>query len=127
MVRRLVTTVLLVVLTAAVPVTAQQPISETDAWRALAEALEPGAFVAVRTKDGKRVKGTLVQHVSDGIVLKPKTRIPVPARQLLFSDIDSIERQKQGMSPGMKVVLGVGIGAGAVLLAAAIAFATAFD
>jgi hypothetical protein len=125
MVRRLVTTVMLVVLTASAPIAAQEPISETVAWRALAEALEPGAFIAVRTKDGKRVKGTLVQHVSDGIVLKPKTRIPVPARQVLFSDIDSIERQKQGMSPGMKVVLGAGLGVGAFLLTAAIALATA--
>jgi hypothetical protein len=118
-----VVAVILAVLIAAAPAAAQEPGSEGAAWRALAEALEPGAFVAVRTKDGKRVKGTLVQHSSYGILIKPKTRIPGPARELAFGDIDSIERQKQGMSPGLKVVLGVGIGIGVTMLAAAIALA----
>jgi len=94
---------------------------EAAAWQAFAASLEPGTFVAVRLTDGSRVKGTVVQHSSTGVLVKPKTRIPVPARELEYRYIDSIERQKQGMSPGAKVVLGTGIGIAIVMLTAAIA------
>lgn len=85
---------------AAGPAAAQQSTPDADAWRALAQALEPGAFLSVRTKEGTRLRGTLVNQSADGILLKPKTRIPVPIRAIAFDDIDSIERQRPGMSPG---------------------------
>src|SRR5829696_1202203 len=71
---------------------AQTPVAESDAWRALAAALEPGAFISVRLTDGQRLTGTLVRATADGILLKPKTRLPVPARELSFADVESIER-----------------------------------
>ena len=112
--------VLLALLFPTAPATAQPAPRDADAWRALAVAIAPGAFVSVRTKDGTRVRGTLVQQVEGGIVVKPKTRLPSPMRTIAFTDIDDMERAKPGMNPGLKVVLGVGIGAGVMLLAGAI-------
>lgn len=103
---------------------AQERVPDNSAWSAVAEALGPGTFVAVRTKDGTRIKGTLIKSSQDGILLQPRTRIPVPPREVAFSAIESLERTgKPKMSPGVKVVLGVGIGAGVVLLASALIFA----
>jgi hypothetical protein len=53
---------------------------------------------------------------SEGLILKPYTRVPVPARSLPFSDIAQIERWREGLKPGYKVLLGVGVGAGALFL-----------
>ena len=120
--------VVLSFLTATGPAAAQQqrlPVPAADAWRALASAIEPGAFVSVRTKDGTRVRGTLVQRTDDGILVKPKTRLASPMTAIAYADIDGIERWKPGMSAGLKVVLGVGIGAGVMLLAGAIIVAAA--
>jgi hypothetical protein len=113
--------VVLVIAIGVGPAMAQQPTSERAAWQALAESLEPGAFVEVVTMDGKHVKGTVLQHEPGGLLLKPKTRIPVPARVLTYADISSIERSKQGMSPAMKTLLGVGVGVGGTALVGFIA------
>ncbi len=103
----------------------QHAARDAEAWRALAGALEPGAFVSVRSKDGTRVHGTLVQQAPDGLLLKPKTRLPSPMRSIAYSEIDEIERQKPGMNAGLKVLLGTGIGAGVMLLVGAIIVAAA--
>ena len=114
---------LIVVMSAAS--SAQTLVAEQDAWRALATSLEPGAFVTVRTKDGKRVTGTVLESTDDGIVLKPHTRIAVPARQVAYRDVESIERAKLGMKPGLKVLLGTGVGVGVLLVIAALVYASA--
>src|SRR5258707_13485181 len=87
---------------------AQQPPNEAQSWRTLAASLEPAATVTVRLKDGKRVVGTVLEHSEQSLVLKPRTRVPVPARAIAFSEIESIELKKIGCSPGAKVLLGVG-------------------
>src|SRR5262245_17952737 len=96
---------------------------DQDLWRSFAEKLPPGAFVVVRLSNGKDVKGHLVQVAPDTITVLPKTRLAVPARTLAFADIESIDRQKEVMSPGAKVLAGVGAVGGivAVLFLAAIA------
>jgi|SRR5262245_2718006 len=91
-----------------------QGTQETNAWRSLAEKLESSATISVRLKDGRKIKGTFLQNTSDALVLKPRTRIPVPARSIPFTDIESIERSKIGMNPAKKVLIGAGIGAGAI-------------
>jgi len=115
---------LLVFTIAAVPLVAQQPSNETQAWRDVATSLGPAAVVAIRLKDGKRVEGTLLQISEDALVLKPRTRVPVAIRTIAFSTIDSIERKHVGWSPGAKVVTGIAVGFGAVMLIAAMAFAS---
>jgi hypothetical protein len=110
---------------ATVPAGAQQQPADVDAWRALAGALAPGSFVSVRTKDGKRLRGTFVQQTDDGILVKPKTRLASPMRSIAYTEIDELERAKAGMSPGAKVLLGVGIGAAVFLLVGVLVVAAA--
>ena len=106
---------------------AQQPATEAEAWRALAASLPPGSFVAIRLKDGRRFTGTIVQQRVDGVLFKPRTRLPVPAAELAFSDIDSLERRKPGISPGTKVVAGVAGTIGAIVLTGLIILASSYD
>jgi hypothetical protein len=56
-----------------------------------------------------------VQVTADAVSIKPRTRIAVPIRDIPFSRIDQIETRRPGMSPGAKVLIGVGV-AGGVLL-----------
>ena len=112
--------VLLSFLVATGPAAAQQVPRDADAWRALAVAIEPGAFVSVRTKDGTRLRGTLVQPTDGGVIVKPKTRLPSPMRTIAYTEIDELERWKPGMNPAAKVLLGTGIGAGVMLLVGAL-------
>jgi hypothetical protein len=118
--RAIAVLVLLFVVFAAVPAPAQQVRRDAEAWRALAAAIEPGAYVSVRTRDGARVRGTLVQPTETGLLVKPKTRLPMPMRTIAYADIEALERWKPGMNPAAKVLLGTGIGAGAMLLVGAL-------
>ena len=124
--RTLISAVLALLL-AAPPLVAQDTQSQIDVWRAFAEKLEPGTFVAVTLKDGKRVRGHFIQLSGESFRIKPKTRVSVPPRDLLISDIELVQRQKEGWSSGRKVVTGVGIGVGVMFLAIAIMFANGYD
>jgi len=107
---------LLVALIAAPAAGAQAPASrDSDVWRAIAERLQPGAPVDIHLKDGTRVQGQLVVVTAEAVSIKPRTRIAVPIRDIPLSRIDQIEARRPGMSPGAKVLIGVGI-AGGVLL-----------
>jgi hypothetical protein len=108
MVRRICASLLVVVLAAS----AAGAQDKSDVWHAFAEHLAPGAFVVVTLRDGKSLQGRLVQVAPDAITVLPKTRIAVPARELRFADIMSIDSRKEGMSPGAKVLSGVGAAAG---------------
>jgi hypothetical protein len=118
---------LLVLLMTAPSAMAKQRLEPPDVWRAFAEKLEAGAFVSVRLQSGAKVKGHLIQVAGDTLRVKPKTRIPVPIRDLPFADIESIQRQKEGLSPGVKVLMGIGIGAGAILGGLLIFLAAVYD
>ena len=102
---------------------AQQLSNEAQSWRTLAATLEPAATVSVRLKGGKRVVGTVLAHSEDSLVLKPRTRVPVPARAIAYTDIDSIERRKIGWSPGAKVLLAAGVSVGVLLVGTLLAYA----
>jgi hypothetical protein len=92
-----------------------------DLWRSFSERLAPGSFVVVHLRDGAHVEGRLVQVSGDSISILPKTRLPVPARTIRFGVVQSIDARKEGMSPGAKVLLGVGIAGGVILTLIAIA------
>src|SRR3954463_9148663 len=81
-------------------VTAQQP---SDVWHSFAEKLTPGSFIVVNLKDGTSVEAHLIQVTPNIVRVLPKTRRPVPIRDIGFSDIQSIDPRKEGMSPGAKV------------------------
>src|SRR6478672_10963231 len=115
--------VLIVVLAA--PLAMAAPRQEPpEVWQEFARKLEAGAFVQVRLKDGKKIKGNFIPGSGGIFRLKPKTRISVPIRDIPFNDIESIDRKHDGVwSPGMKVLTGAGIaiGAAAIILIAAYA------
>jgi hypothetical protein len=79
--------------------------------------------VEVRLKDGSRVRGTVVTSDAEALQVKPHTRLPEPIRTIPFGDVDSIERWKEGMMPGTKTLVGIGIGAGVWFLAVVMALA----
>jgi hypothetical protein len=124
---RSVLATVLVVAFATSSLVAQQPVNEEQSWRRLVAALEPAATVSVRLKDGQHIVGTILEHSNESLVLKPRTRIPVAARAIAFGDIDSIERKKVGWSPGAKVIFGIGVGLGGLMLATLVAFAAYGD
>ncbi|NOT27299.1 MAG: hypothetical protein HOP16_14495 [Acidobacteria bacterium] len=115
-VRTITAPVIAALLAASQPAFAQEPVDETQAWQRFVAALEPGATVEVRLKGGEKLRGTVLPGSNEALLLKPYTRVPVPARSLAFSDIAKIDRWREGMKPGYKVLLGAGVGAGAVLL-----------
>jgi hypothetical protein len=105
------------------PASAQQPASETESWQTLVSRLEAGASVEVRLKNGSRVRGTVVTSDAETLRVKPHTRLPEPIRTIPFSDVDSVERWKEGMMPGTKTLIGIGVGAGVVFLGVVMALA----
>jgi hypothetical protein len=118
---RLVSAALVAAMLVASSARAQQTApDEAQMWRVMVEKLEPAALISVRLKDGARFKGTLLQAGPDAFAIKPQTRIPVAVRQVPYGEVVSIERQKPSMSPGKKVLVGLGIGAGVYMLAAAL-------
>jgi hypothetical protein len=110
----------------AAPLCAQERATETAAWQSLAATLQPGAFVEVRLKDGAHFKGTFMQRSGDRVVVKPRTRVPVPAREIPFADLESIEVAKKGMSPGMKVLIGVGASIATITVIGLLALANSY-
>lgn len=102
---------------------AVQAQDRSDLWRSYAEKLHPNSLVVVQLKSGRSVTGHLIQVADDRLVVLRKTRIPVPPEEFALADIESIEPQKQTMSPGAKVLAGVGSAVGVVLVLFAIALA----
>jgi hypothetical protein len=95
-------------------------------WRTVVSALEPAAYVSLRTKDGRRTKGTVIAAGDRTFTFMPHTRIPVDAREVAYDEIATLERAHQGMSPGLKVLIGAGAGVGGFLLIVVTALA-AYD
>jgi hypothetical protein len=110
----------LVVVFAASPSHAQ---GRSDLWRDYAHRLPANAFVSVELGNGKSIQGHIVRVTEDTLVVLPKTRIAVPARTIAFDDVQSIESRAESMSPGAKVLIGVGSVGGALAAIVVIALA----
>jgi len=103
---------IIVVTLLAAPVSAQDRAAEAIAWQSLVATLSPGTLIEVRMKDGNRFKGTFVQRLDDRLIVKPRTRVAVPAREIAIADVESMATAKQGMSPAKKVLAGIAAGVG---------------
>ena len=125
MTRRIVVGVTLMAVLVA-PLHAQDRAAETTAWQSLAATLQPGTFIEVRMKNGTHFKGTFVQRFDDRVVVKPRTRVAVPAREIALPDVESIATAKEGMSPAKKVLIGLGVVIGALALIGAAVAASAY-
>jgi hypothetical protein len=123
--RRVIVALLIAALLARWPANAQQQTSPEEAamWRTLVAGLKPAALVSVRLKDGSHFKGTVLRVDAEAFAVKPLTRIPVAARNVRFDDVVTLRPEKVSMSPGKKVLLGVGIGAAVYVLTAALLIA----
>lgn len=118
------TTIALLVMTLAAPARAQEPRE----WQHMAASLRPGTRIELHLKDGTHVEGTVVAQDADLLVVNPRTRIPVDAWRVSYGEIQSIDvKRHEGMAPGAKVLVGVGIGAAAVFVGLLIAVASLAD
>ena len=105
--------VLLMIITLATPSWAQ---AQGDIWRAFAQKIDVGTRVKVRIDDGQRVVATLIAADADGILVQPRTRIPVPVQRIAYDRIASLERDNtRGVGAAKAVAIGVASGVGAFL------------
>jgi hypothetical protein len=116
----------MLVLSLAVPASAQDAGRD---WTALASSLAPGTRVELDLADGTHVEGTVLAQEGNQFVFNPRTRLPVAPWRVAYSEIRSLDvkQRGEGMRPGTKVLVGVGIGVGTFLLLAAILVASAYD
>jgi hypothetical protein len=108
--------VFLLVVALSAPAARAQDHADAGAWRAFAEKLPAGAFLAVHLADGSTVKGHFVRATPEKITVLPKKRLAVPVRELSFDDVQSIEIRREGMSPGAKVLTAAGVAGGVLLV-----------
>ena len=107
---------------------AAQEIAADDAWRALAQKIEPGAELNVRLRNGQRFKATLIEARDAAVLLQPKTRVPVPVQAVAYGRIASLERPRSGgMGAGKAAAIGVATGVGAFFGMLLIIFAAIDD
>jgi hypothetical protein len=116
----------LLALSLAVPASAQDTAHD---WRALASSLAPGTRIELDLADGTHIEGTVLGQESGRVVFNPKTRLPVTPWRIDYSEIRSLDvkTRAEGMRPGTKVLLGVGVGVGLSMLLAVILAAAAYD
>lgn len=94
---------------------AQTP-PQSEIWRAFAQKVDVGTRVKVRLDDGQRVVATLIEADADGVLLQPRTRVPVPVQRIAYDRIASLERDDaRGIGAGKAVAIGVASGVGAFL------------
>jgi hypothetical protein len=118
------TTIAVLVLALAAPARAEQPRD----WQRLAATLQPGTRLEVHLTDGSHVDGTLVVQDAEVLVVNPRTRIPVAPWRVAYAEIQSIDvKQRDGLSPGAKVLVGLSVGAAAVFVGLLIAVAAISD
>ena len=108
--------IVLMVTTLAAPGVSAQVSAEPEVWRAFAQRLEVGSRVEVNLDAGQRVVATLIEAGEVGLLVQPRTRVPVPVVRIAYDRIVSIERDKaRGIGAGKAVAIGVASGVGAFL------------
>ena len=69
-----------------------QDRDRSELWRSYAERLPPHTLVVIQLKNGKSVRGQLVQVTDDRIVVLRKTRIRVPPSE--FAELEQYARDQ---------------------------------
>lgn len=106
---------LLLIITIATPSFAQTR-ARGDIWRAFAQKVDVGTRVKLRLDDGQRVVATLIEANADGLLVQPRTRVPVPVQRIGYERIASLERDEgRGIGAGKAIAIGVASGVGAFL------------
>jgi len=105
-----------------------QSVRDGEAWRACAASVEPNAGTKVRLTSGKSFRGYVVGADDHELRVNPKTRVAEPLRRLAYSDVVSIERQKESKwNPATKVLVGVGVAWAVLYGIALLAYASGYD
>jgi hypothetical protein len=106
---------LLLIITIATPSFAQTQ-AQGDIWRAFAQRVDVGTRVKLRLDDGQRVVATLIEANAEGLLVQPRTRVPVPVQRIAYERIASLERDEgRGIGAGKAIAIGVASGVGAFL------------
>jgi hypothetical protein len=112
---KILSTLVIIAMLGAHTAAAQEP-AQGDIWRAFARNLDIGARVKVRLVDGQRTSATLIEANAEGLLLQPRTRVPVPVQRIAYDRIASLERDDaRGIGAGKAVAIGVASGVGAFL------------
>ena len=109
--------IVLMVATLAATTLSAQAGAQPDVWRTFAQRIEAGSRVRLSLDDGRRVVATLINAGEDGLLVQPRTRIPVPVQRIAYDRIVSLERDKSrgGTGTGKAIAIGVASGVGAFL------------
>jgi hypothetical protein len=93
-----------------------QPVRPPDpaVWYRYLGSIPVGCRVKVETTDRKSFKGIFMGVEGGNVVVKPRTRIPEPARTIAIPSLASLELD-QGMGAGKVVAIAAGV-AGATVL-----------
>jgi hypothetical protein len=89
-----------------------RPQLSPDVWRTVAEKLPIGSVVKIRTTSRERLTAVLFVVDDTGITVKPKTRIPEPARRVPYDRIEDLQLDRGTRGFGKAVGIGAGVGAG---------------
>jgi hypothetical protein len=92
-----------------------QAQASSTVWRQYASGLPIGSRVRVRTTDGERLNAVLMAVDDTGITVKPRTRIPEPARPLPFDRLAELELAREDSNIAKAAIVGGGVGAGVFL------------
>ena len=110
-----IVSILLVIVVIATPALAQTQ-AQGDMWRAFAQKIDVGTRVRLRLDDGQRLAATLIEAQPDGVLVQPRTRVPVPVQRIAYERIVSLQRDDGGgIGAGKAVAIGVASGVGAFL------------
>jgi hypothetical protein len=76
--------------------------------------------VRVGARDGQRFLASLIAVDDTGVVVKPRSRVPEPARHVSFDDLERLDLYEGGtaMNRGAAIVAAVGAGVGVFFLSA---------
>jgi hypothetical protein len=89
--------------------------ADTAMWRSYASHLPIGSTLAIRTTSGERLTAVLFVVDDTAMTVKPKTRVPEPARRISFDDIDGLSLRENRVSIAKYVGIGAAAGAGVFL------------
>src|SRR5262245_41683298 len=98
-----------------------------ELWRTYAAKLPIGSAVRVASR-GERFLASLIAVDETGIVVKPRGRVPEPARHVSFDDLEQLDLYEGGTTMNRTGAIAAAIGAGVgVFFLSAIALISAID
>ena len=106
-----VSTLLLVAMVCSTTIAAR-PQLPPDTWRRVAEKMPIGSVVKLRTISRERLTAVLFAVDDSGITVRPKTRIPEPARRIAYEKIDDLHVDNSRSVIGKAAAIGAAIGGG---------------